>query len=94
MKSSVLALAVILATTSLSFAQNGRNFFGDGSPENNYVSGQHVTTSTPNQKDYSANSHVRTTSRESENSYDGSAGRSSIDYGRNSFGDGSPSNNH
>ena len=48
MKLPIFTVVALLAASSTGFADNGRTFFGDGSPENTYIAGQQNARPTDN----------------------------------------------
>ncbi|WP_182418182.1 hypothetical protein [Bartonella sp. HY038] len=102
MKLSALTLVVILATSSVALAENNRSFFGDGSPENSYISGQGASANINNKSNLPASFNGRDAFGDGspENGYtiniqnrsNTPSNFSFNDEGRNGFGDGSPLN--
>lgn len=102
MKLPVFTLVAILATTSVTFAENNRAFFDDGSPENTYIAGQTHSAAINHQVNLpkSFNGRNKFGDGSVENNYiagtkvqaNTASHYFANDEGRNGFGDGSPLN--
>lgn len=81
MKLPIFTVVALLAASTTVFADNGRTFFGDGSPENTYIAGQQNSRQVYNND--SIKYHVGHTNS-----------KKAYHIGRTIFGDGSTENTH